>query len=155
MNTDDQQAVAETFRIGEAAKRTGLTTRTLRYWEELGILGPSMHRDSGERLYTPADVERATRIRELQQLLGFSLAEIRAVLETEDLIEEVRVEYRKNDDVDRQRTLLTKIADANGKLISRLDETLERIHAFRDDRAAYDKLIRDKVAELGREPSSS
>jgi DNA-binding transcriptional MerR regulator len=62
------------WRIGEVAKLTGVTTRTLRYWEELELLQPSSYRTSGERLYSPADVARVNRIRNLQELLGFSLA---------------------------------------------------------------------------------
>ena len=50
------------WRIGEVAKLTGVTTRTLRYWEELGLLQPSSYRASGERLYSPTDVARVTRI---------------------------------------------------------------------------------------------
>ena len=75
---------ATLFRIGEVAKLTGLTTRTLRYWEELGLVAPSSHGSSGDRHYTATDMTRVTRIRDLQKLLGFSLAEVRVVLDTED-----------------------------------------------------------------------
>src|SRR5664280_1115846 len=71
------------LRIGEVAKLTGLTTRTLRYWEEQGLISPSSYRGRGERLYSATDMARVTRIRDLQELLGFSLAEVRVVLETE------------------------------------------------------------------------
>jgi DNA-binding transcriptional MerR regulator len=50
------QAPPVQWRIGEVAKLTGVTTRTLRYWEELQLLQPSSYRASGERLYSPADV---------------------------------------------------------------------------------------------------
>ena len=89
------------LRIGEVAKLTGLTTRTLRYWEELGLIRPSSYRGSGERLYSQTDMARVTRIRELQELLGFSLAEVRVVLDTEDIdvLDRVRSEYRWGDSV--------------------------------------------------------
>src|ERR1700735_1277829 len=73
------------WRIGEVAKLTGVTTRTLRYWEEQELLQPSSYRTSGERLYSPADVNRVNRIKNLQELLGFSLAAARTVLGTEDV----------------------------------------------------------------------
>ena len=57
------------MRIGELAKRAGLTTRTLRYWEEFGLVKPTDHRFSGERLYSKADLERVIHVRELQELL--------------------------------------------------------------------------------------
>src|SRR5271155_1047108 len=78
------QAQPVLWRIGEIAKLTGVTTRTLRYWEELELLQPSAYQ-SGARLYAPSDVARVNRIRNLQELLGFSLAEVRAVLDTEDV----------------------------------------------------------------------
>jgi DNA-binding transcriptional MerR regulator len=82
------------WRIGEVAKLTGVTTRTLRYWEELGLLRPSNHSPSGERLYVATDLARVTRIRKLQGLLGLSLAEIQAVLGTEavDVLDRVHSE---------------------------------------------------------------
>src|SRR6202021_2344995 len=84
------------WRIGEVAKLTGVTTRTLRYWEELGLLQPSSYRASGERLYSPTDVARVTRIRNLQELLGFSLAEVRTVLNAGDVdvLDRVRSELK-------------------------------------------------------------
>ena len=127
------------LRIGEVAKLTGLTTRTLRYWEELGLIRPSSYRGSGERLYSQTDMARVTRIRELQELLGFSLAEVRVVLDTEDIdvLDRVRSEYRWGDSSpDRRRALLDEAIEANQKLLERLDDTLARIGAFREERAA-------------------
>ena len=85
------------WRIGEVAKLTGVTTRTLRYWEELGLLQPSSYRASGERLYSPTDVARVSRIRNLQELLGFSLAEVRTVLNAGDVdvLDRVRSEPKE------------------------------------------------------------
>ena len=133
--------------IGELAQRTGVTTRTLRYWEELGLLRPSGHRSGGERLYLPTDMARVTRIRDLQELLGFSLAEVRMVLETEDVdaLDRARSELLWGDaGPDRRRQLLVDAVDANDRLLVRLDDTLARIRAFRDERAAKG----DRLAEL-------
>jgi DNA-binding transcriptional MerR regulator len=126
------------LRIGEVAKLTGLTTRTLRYWEELGLLRPSGHRGSGERVYSPADMTRVSRIRDLQDLLGFSLAEVRAVVEIEDIdvLDRVRSELRSGDPTpQRRRELLDEAIAANDHLLDRLGETQARIQAFRDERA--------------------
>jgi MerR family transcriptional regulator, repressor of the yfmOP operon len=127
------------LRIGEVAKLTGLTTRTLRYWEELGLIRPSSYRGRGERLYSSADMARVLRIKDLQELLGFSLAEVGVVLDTEDIatLDRVRSELRWGDSSPRERReLLEEAIEANDKLLSRLDNTLARIGAFRDERAA-------------------
>ena len=133
-----EDAPAPVFRIGEVAKLTGLTTRTLRYWEELGLIHPSAYRGRGERLYSQTDMARVTRIRELQELLGFSLAEVRVVLDTEDIdvLDRVRSEYRWGGaGAERRRALLEEAIEANDKLLARLDSTLARIGAFREERA--------------------
>lgn len=139
------------LRIGEVAKLTGLTTRTLRYWEELGLLAPSGYRQTGERLYTPVDMARVGRIRDLQELLGFSLAEVRVVLDTEDVdvLDRVRLEYPVVDDA-RRRQLVDDAIEANDRLLARLDATLERIQAFRDERAQKAARLREARRSLGR-----
>ncbi len=140
------------LRIGEVAKLCGLTTRTLRYWEELGLLRPSGYRGRGERLYSAADMARVTRIRDLQELLGFSLAEVRVVLDTEDVdvLDRVRSEYRSGEVAPaRRRALLDEAIEANDKLLERLDTTLARIGAFRDERAEKAIRLREARAELG------
>jgi DNA-binding transcriptional MerR regulator len=61
--------------VGELAKRTGLTVRTLHHYDEMGLLKPSLHTEAGYRLYTPADVARLQQVLSLRQL-GFALEEI-------------------------------------------------------------------------------
>jgi len=140
-----------TLRIGEVAKLCGVTTRTLRYWEEIGLVAPSEQRHGTERVYASSEVERAKRIRELQSIMGFSLAEIRAVLETEDVLDKLRHAYRAHARPELRRRLLTDAMEANDKLVARLDDTLERIKAFRDERVAKAARLRVREAELDTE----
>lgn len=71
--------------IGEAASLTHLTQRTLRFYEERGLLHPPGRMQGGFRLYSPADIERIERIKQLKELLGFSLSEIGEMLDAEEL----------------------------------------------------------------------
>jgi DNA-binding transcriptional MerR regulator len=73
----------EALKVGELARRTGLTVRTLHHYDELGLLSPSQHTESGHRLYTPEDVARLQRILSLRQL-GLTLEEIAACLKNPD-----------------------------------------------------------------------
>lgn len=146
-----REAIPVVFRIGEVAKLTGLTTRTLRYWEELDLVSPTSRRSSGERLYTRADMTRVERIRDLQKLLGFSLAEVRVVLETEeiDVLIRVKSEFRSGEtSPERRRELLDEAIAANDQLLVRLDETLSHLSAFRAERAEKANRLRDKRREL-------
>src|SRR6201988_5498959 len=67
--------VFEALKVGELAKRTGLTVRTLHHYDEIGLLKPSLHTEAGHRLYTAADVARLQQVLSLRQL-GFSLEQV-------------------------------------------------------------------------------
>jgi DNA-binding transcriptional MerR regulator len=67
------------MRVGELARRAGLTVRTLHHYDEIGLLSPPVRTESGHRLYGAADVERLQQIVSLRQL-GFPLDEIGALL---------------------------------------------------------------------------
>lgn len=69
----------------QAASLTDLTQRTLRFYEERGLLHPPERLQGGFRLYSPADIERIERIKQLKELLGFSLSEIGRMLDAEEL----------------------------------------------------------------------
>ena len=83
-------ATVETLRIGELARRVGTTPRTIRYYEELGLLDPgssggAQPRAAGRhRLYGPADEERLREVMRLKDLLGLSLDELRTLIEAQD-----------------------------------------------------------------------
>jgi MerR family transcriptional regulator, thiopeptide resistance regulator len=143
------------FRIGEVAKLTELTTRTLRYWEELGLVRPSSYGSTGERLYSRADMNRVARVRDLQKFLGFSLAEVHVVLDVEevDILDRVKSELHSDlhsgdPSPDKQRALLDEAIVANDQLIGRLDETLAHIQAFRAERVASAERLRAKRSAL-------
>jgi DNA-binding transcriptional MerR regulator len=70
----------QAWKVGELAKRTGVTIRLLHHYDEIGLLKPSLHTESGHRLYTTGDVARLQRVLSLRQL-GFALEEIRDCLD--------------------------------------------------------------------------
>lgn len=80
MQTDYLEPAARRgMKVGVLAKRTGVSVRTLHYYDEIGLLSPSGHTEVGHRLYTGSDIIRLQQIKSLQQL-GFSLEEIRSCL---------------------------------------------------------------------------
>jgi MerR family transcriptional regulator, thiopeptide resistance regulator len=72
------------MKVGALARQTGISVRTLHYYEEIDLLTPSRRTDSGHRLYTADDIARLQQIRSLQHL-GLSLDEVRACLARGDL----------------------------------------------------------------------
>lgn len=72
--------------IGEVAARTELSLRSLRHWEEVGLLRPSGRTEGGFRLYTEADVEKILVIRRMKPL-GFSLEQMKDVMRDLEVLE--------------------------------------------------------------------
>ena len=73
----------EALKVGELARRTGLTIRALHHYDEIGLLKPSLHTEAGHRRYTSSDVARLQQVISLRQL-GFSLEEVRDCLNRPD-----------------------------------------------------------------------
>jgi DNA-binding transcriptional MerR regulator len=90
--------MTRTWTVGELARATGVTVRTLHHYDELGLLAPSARSDAGYRLYDEAAVEQLYRIRALQAL-GLSLDEVATALEGADLREVIG---RQLDALDRE-----------------------------------------------------
>ena len=91
-------ATAQGLRIGEMARLAGTTPRTIRYYEEIGLLPPSTDRASGRhRLYTEQDVERLRDALRLKELLGVTLDELKQLLEAEEARAALRDEWRSGE----------------------------------------------------------
>lgn len=78
-------ANAETMRIGEVTERTSLSLRTLRHWEDAGLVAPSARTEGNFRLYTEEDLERLLLIRRMKPL-GYTLEEMRELLDVVDAL---------------------------------------------------------------------
>ena len=83
------------YRIEEISRITGMTKRTLRYYEDLKLIKP-VRTDSSYRLYSDEDIERVNRIREIKESLGFSLGEVKDLLELYKNVENIIKEKKHN-----------------------------------------------------------
>jgi DNA-binding transcriptional MerR regulator len=121
------------LRIGEVAAQVGTTPRTIRYYEEIGLLPAAHARAAGaHRVYDQADVDRLHEILRLRELLGVSLDELRALLEAEDARAALRAEFATTPDPARRRTILE---EATGHL----DRQLELVRARRRELERLEK----------------
>ena len=118
------------LRIGEAAALAEVSVRTLRYYEELGLLTPSEHSPGGARRYGEDALARLARIRELKDLLGFNLDEVRTVLRAEDRLGSLRAAFHAQDDQAAQRVILEEALGINTRLQAAVRAKLERLAAF-------------------------
>jgi DNA-binding transcriptional MerR regulator len=130
------------LRIGEVAERAETTVRTVRYYEEVGLLPGSEERSHGQhRSYSEADVERLREILQLKELLNLSLEQLRGLVEAEEARAAIRERYRSATEraererllveaaghLDRQLALVRDRRTALGELEERLAERRERV----------------------------
>jgi len=134
------------LRIGEVAAAAGVSTRTLRYYQELGLLNPSGHTPGVARRYGAADVERLNRILELRDLLGFNLDEIAEILRAEDRLAGLRAEWRQGGR--RREEILAEAAQLNQRLQAQVRTKLERLGDFLDELEAKASRYEELEVEL-------
>ena len=141
--------MSATLRIGEAAEAAGVSTRTLRYYEQRGLLNPSGRSPGGERRYTDDDVARLVHIRELAELLGADLDTIGALLSVEDRLASIRSEYRRpGQSATRQLELLAEAEQLNDDLQGRVDARIagmKKVQAHLRAKAARYADLRDTL----------
>ena len=147
------------LQIGEVAERTGVTQRTLRFYEEKGLLKPPTRMEGGFRLYSEADIARLERIRNLQQLLGFPLAQIKEMVDADEVKMQLRAEYRPEAEAsekkaqilkaievtERQLELIDEKATAIVEMQAKLKERLDTFHGWLDDLQASSKATKTKA----------
>ena len=148
-----RERTGESLRIGDVARLAGTTPRTIRYYEEMGLLPEAPARPSGQhRFYTQADVDRLREVMRLKSLLGVSLEELKTLLAAEEARAAVRAQLRRDDVVpERRRDLL-------GQALGHLDRQLELVRRRAEELARLDaeltetrKRVRRKLRELGEE----
>ena len=140
------------LRIGEVAELTGTTPRTIRYYEEIGLLRASADREQGKRRhYDETDVERLREIMRLRDLLGLSLEELRSLVEAEDARAALRAELRETDDVARQSEILHEALDHICNQLKLVRRRRDQIAELEADLAARKRKVRDRLRELDRQ----
>jgi len=124
--------------IGDVAKELGITTRTIRYYEEIGLMGLSERVGGGARLYTPENIKRLKFILKLKEL-GISLKEM----------QELAKNFEAAADMDTQlqqyETITPKLLDILEMQINKIDEKISKLSSLRKDIVEYRVRIIDHL----------
>ncbi|MBV9416323.1 MAG: MerR family transcriptional regulator [Solirubrobacterales bacterium] len=140
---------AKPLRIGEVAELTGTTPRTIRYYEEIGLLPDSLDRAQGKhRSYTEEDVERVREIIRLRDLLGLTLEELATLLEAETARATIRREIQQTDDPGEIRRMRE---EALGHINTQLELVRRRrreIEQLESELVAKRRLVKQRLAEM-------
>ena len=125
--TDAPSAAPRLQRIQEVAAETGLTTRAIRYYEQIGLLEPAARSDGAYRLFDTSDLERLRFIKELRDDAGFSLAQIGQLLEDETARERNRERFRTTRDDDERRAIVVEAGTRVERQIAILRDKRDRL----------------------------
>ncbi len=156
VSTDPENGI----RISDAAAAAGVSPRTLRYYEELGLLTPSLYTPGGERRYTESDLIQLHRILELREVLGMNLDEIKEFLSFETRLDVLRTDYRAKKDAttpaarDEQRATLREALELIESLAEQLNAKLARMDSFRAKLTGDAQRCRDLLTELEHAPTA-
>jgi len=168
VHSERPDAPAENLRIGDVARMVGTTPRTIRYYEELGLLPEPRERPAGaHRTYSTEEVERLREVMRLKQLLGLSLEELGTLLAAEEARAAVRAQLRREDvdparrhellrealgHIDRQLELVRRRGAELAKLEGELSETRKRVRRKLREPSVEDR--QDAEPQLGALPSA-
>ena len=130
------QPASASYRIGELAAKVGMTERTIRYYEELGLLESVKRLDGGTRVYTDDDVRRLKFIRKLK-VLGLSLQEMRE-------LEGIYTSQRSN------RTVLPRLIELLDAHLVSVDGRIAELQALRDEIRSYREHVAQRLIEADR-----
>lgn len=130
MSTDQENN--QIITIGDLAKSTGLTTRTLRYWEEVGIIESEQRTDGANRGYSPYFVRRIKFIMKLKDM-GLSIKEM----------QDLYVAYGEAKETSQMIPKLLAILDKHTRQV---DEKITKLHSLRKDIVEYRQRMAAKHA---------
>jgi DNA-binding transcriptional MerR regulator len=144
------------LRIGELAELTGTTPRTIRYYEEIGLLPASAEREQGKRrLYAESDVERLQELIRLRDLLNLSLEELSQLVAAEAARAEIRREFQETEDVDQRRALLDQAMEhicTQLKLVRGRKQELEKLER---ELVSRQRRVRARLREIDAEDAAA
>jgi DNA-binding transcriptional MerR regulator len=141
---------SESLRIGDVARLLGTTPRTIRYYEEFGLLPEAPARPSGQhRIYTQAEVDRIREVMRLKDLLGVSLEELKTLLTAEEARAEVRAQLRRDDvDPERRRELLAEALGHIDRQLALVRHRASELAKLEDELSETRKRVRRKIRGL-------
>jgi len=124
---------AAMYTVEEVTARLQITSRTLHYYEEIGLIPPAARTAGGHRMYDQAVLERLEHILRIKTALGASLQDISAILAAEENLEQLRAQYRGEDvSGEEKQRILQQGAELLTSLVVSIDEKIERLSKLRE-----------------------
>jgi MerR family transcriptional regulator, repressor of the yfmOP operon len=137
------------LRIGDVAKLVGTTARTIRYYEEKGLLPPAEDRAAGQhRLYDEQDVERLRELLRMRNLLGVPLEELRELVAVDDERALLRSELRRTDAPQKRERILRRLDALAERQLVAVERRAQELETLREEIEARRARIAELLAQL-------
>jgi DNA-binding transcriptional MerR regulator len=137
------------LRIGEVAERVGVTTRTIRYYEELGLLGSGQEREKGaHRTYEESDVARLQELIRLRDLLGLTLEELVELAEAEEARAAIRGRWQEDIGDEERLRLIDQAIPHVQRQLALVRSRQQTLAEFADELDGKLKRLRRRRREL-------
>jgi DNA-binding transcriptional MerR regulator len=141
------EPTAELRTIGSVAREVGLTARAIRYYEEIGLLQPAVRVKGADRLFDESDVQRLREIKRLHEVIGFTLSDIKEILDTEDVRKQLRSEFRGTTDRRVRRELLQKAIRLSEDRLRIVERKLAQVESVRSEESRRLTGLRERLDE--------
>ena len=153
----NESAPRAPLRIGEVARLTDTTPRTIRYYEEIGLLPGAKDRARGShRTYREEDVERLREVLRLKDLLGLTLEELGELMAAEEARAALRREWRSGvDDPIRRRQILEESLSYIDRQLDLVRRRRDEIARLEEELAVRRRRVRDRLRSLTVEPEDA
>ncbi|MGG5254051.1 MerR family transcriptional regulator [Neobacillus sp. SM06] len=135
-------------KIDEVAKQTGLTKRTIRYYEEIGILPEPQRTERGTRLYSEKDIDLLKKIVNAKEVLGFSLQELQKYIAISEVLESKKVVYRSANNEQEQKEKLAQIINVVNEQLGLIEVKLDKIQKVKQELEELRTRAANKVKQL-------
>jgi len=136
---EEKGDVSKFLTVGELAEKVGVSVRTIKHWEDKGIIGPDMRSEGGFRLYSDGYLYLCKLIKDLQ-LFGYSLEEIKTI---SDLFRDFLC-IKDNLNTYSQKQTSEKLND----MLEKIQQLFERINLFREGIERWEELMKKKKKEI-------
>ncbi|ANS76875.1 MerR family transcriptional regulator [Paenibacillus yonginensis] len=139
------------YKIDEVAKECGLTKRTIRYYEEIGLLPSPQRSEGGIRLYSQSDIDLLKKIVSAREVLGFSLQELQQYVQYAEVLAGQRQAYLEKMNSlssEERKRKLTEIDRTVTDQLELMEQKVRNIRGFQEELAEFQMLVRGALEKF-------
>jgi len=140
--------MTEKFKIDDVAKEVGLTKRTLRYYEELGLLSAPERSEGGIRLYTREHIDRLKRLVNARDVLGFSLQELQHFVAITEELDSRKEGYRQLSEETDKKQKLIELEPVIKQQLDIIEKKLDKMIQMRDEIKQFHGRVQAAIARM-------